>query len=1325
MSKIRTEPLLKQRLAEQGNVARLSPARRRPQDGDAPGSDSEVGDHEVQFYEDEQFLTDAVAAFLDAGARAGDTLVVIATEVHRESFCRQLESRGVDVPAMLSAGRLTLLDARETLSKFMQKGQPDRTLFEQVIGRLVATLAAALPPGTRLRAYGEMVDLLWRDGRQDAAIHLEELWNDLQRQHSFTLLCAYAMASFYNEPADITRVCGTHSHVSMQSSNDGPPPSGSVSSTHVVDDDRRRLTNEIAHRHEVESALRESVRNLRASEEQLRDFVENATLGLHRVSADGTILWANRAELELLGYSEHEYVGRPISDVHADHDAVCDILARLNRGEELHNYEARLRAKDGSIKHVLISSNVYSRDGKFIHTRCFTRDITERKNLEIARAEAARRAERLLAITAAIADAVSKEQVLEAVVDHVADALGASTAALWLVDEDCRTVRMARARGYHAAAMKQLEAVPFDMTPSFPALDAIRRGEPIWIPTQAALLETYPHLRAVATPGRSYRVACLPLAPHGRVLGCLAITIEEAREASEEEREFLQLTSRYASQAIERLRLLEAERLSRVQADAAANRLGVLSHASRTFADSQLGLPSRLRDVVVELAATMNSCINIALLEPDGLLHLVAVQHPDPEAQELLRTLASSAPVGLGEGVTGAIAATGESLILPSIDPKTIAARAVPTYRAFLERFPAYAVMGAALKVRGRPIGTVTATRIREGESYTTDDLRLLEELAERAAVAIENSRLYEETLGARSRAEQLYRFAQAVVASHRIEEVYEAALASIESALGAKRAAILVSDSDGVMRFKASHGLSDAYRAAVEGHSPWPRNAVAPEPVLVPDVASDAAMASYLPLFARESIAALAFIPLVTEARLLGKFMIYYEEPHPFRPHEIETVAAIANHLASVIARFAAVAKLEDTIRQNELFAGVLAHDLRNPLGAITTAAQVLLRRKEGSGVSVERDQRPLRRIMSSGHRMTTMIDQLLDFTRARSGGGMEVYPHPADLTELLNQAVGELELVHSEWTIARDIRGDHGGTWDSDRLLQVISNLVANAGQHGSRQAPIRVRLDGTNRDRVSIEVHNEGAIPASLLPHLFDPFRSTTHRRDRSSGLGLGLFIVREIVHAHRGTVQVESSEACGTTFRIDLPRHASQRSQKIGEAPPDLLTNSEPAPTTEPEELPRLAFAALRAEKPASALSAAGQDGAPSTAVRSTILIIDDDLDIREALEETLEDYGFAVATAANGVDALRVLGSMSSLPGLILLDLMMPVMDGYGFLDERRKDPALASVPVVVITAGHGFDRNRLGESTPIILKPIKLTQLMNTLRAHNLNETVT
>jgi len=132
---------------------------------------------------------------------------------------------------------------------------------------------------------------------------------------------------------------------------------------------------------------------LRRKQQELEDFFENAVIGLHWVGPDGRILWANRAEMESLGYSPDEYIGRHIAEFHADPDVIDDILQRLGRNEKLRGYEARMRCKDGNIRHVLINSSVYRENGKFIHTRCFTLDVTERKMAE----EALRRTEKMAA----------------------------------------------------------------------------------------------------------------------------------------------------------------------------------------------------------------------------------------------------------------------------------------------------------------------------------------------------------------------------------------------------------------------------------------------------------------------------------------------------------------------------------------------------------------------------------------------------------------------------------------------------------------------------------------------------------------------------------------------------------------------------------------------------------------------------------------------------------------------------------------------------------------------------------------------------------------
>lgn len=121
---------------------------------------------------------------------------------------------------------------------------------------------------------------------------------------------------------------------------------------------------------------------LRQKHQELNDFFENASEGLHWVGPDGTILWANQAELDMLGYAQEEYIGHNIDEFHADTVIAEDIIQRLLNFQPVQDYEARLRCKDGSVKHVLINSSVYRENGNFIHTRCFTRDITERKRME-------------------------------------------------------------------------------------------------------------------------------------------------------------------------------------------------------------------------------------------------------------------------------------------------------------------------------------------------------------------------------------------------------------------------------------------------------------------------------------------------------------------------------------------------------------------------------------------------------------------------------------------------------------------------------------------------------------------------------------------------------------------------------------------------------------------------------------------------------------------------------------------------------------------------------------------------------------------------------
>jgi PAS domain S-box-containing protein len=224
------------------------------------------------------------------------------------------------------------------------------------------------------------------------------------------------------------------------------------------------------------------------------------------------------------------------------------------------------------------------------------------------------------------------------------------------------------------------------------------------------------------------------------------------------------------------------------------------------------------------------------------------------------------------------------------------------------------------------------------------------------------------------------------------------------------------------------------------------------------------------------------------------------------------------------------------EATRFREHFVSIVGHDLRNPLTAIVTSAQLLLR----AGALNPRQARVVGRVASSADRMARMIDDLLDFARTRLGGGFPIHPRRIDLRELTEHAVEELLLAYP----ARSVRvvtagADPWGNWDPDRLAQVVSNLVANAIQHSPDDGDVNVSLSGDDQVLV-LRTHNGGApIPREVLPHIFEPGR----RGDaRAGGLGLGLYIVEQIVLAHHGSIEARSSKEEGTTFTVVLPRKA---------------------------------------------------------------------------------------------------------------------------------------------------------------------------------------
>jgi signal transduction histidine kinase len=279
--------------------------------------------------------------------------------------------------------------------------------------------------------------------------------------------------------------------------------------------------------------------------------------------------------------------------------------------------------------------------------------------------------------------------------------------------------------------------------------------------------------------------------------------------------------------------------------------------------------------------------------------------------------------------------------------------------------------------------------------------------------------------------------------------------------------------------------------------------------------------------------------VPIFSLGEIMG-ILFVQRARHAYDEGHLAFLSIVAGQIGAYLSAARAEAERSTLLDQRErdveflqLFVGMLGHDLRNPLAAIMSVAQALKARED------ERMSKPLDQIMASTERMAAMIQQLLDLTRVRLADGIPVSRKQVALSELCRQAIDEIRAGDPRDTaIELKTHGDTSGMWDGTRLLQVISNLVANAVEHAGDERGVLVSVHGFE-DSVAMRINNDGIIEPERLPHIFEPFRGEGVQQG-SGSLGLGLFIVKHIVDAHGGTVSVDSAEPEGTTFVTTLPR-----------------------------------------------------------------------------------------------------------------------------------------------------------------------------------------
>lgn len=339
---------------------------------------------------------------------------------------------------------------------------------------------------------------------------------------------------------------------------------------------------------------------LRRSQSELTDFFDNASIGLHWVSADGTILRANQAELDMLGYTRDEYVGRKITEFHVNREAMDDIIEGLRAGEIIREYEARLCCKDGSLKTVRIDSSAYFEDGKFVHSRGFTRDITERRRIE-------QRLALQYAITRIVSRSIDFVEGTHEILETVCESLGWQVGVLWSVDHNEKVLRCVDI--WHSPI---IDATDFECacltTPFFEGTGLPGRiwesGKPIWIPN---LRHERNFPRAAYAERSGLRAGFgFPILLGNEVLGVIEFFSRDTRQP---DRELLEMIGSVGSQiaqfqdrkrAEEKLaHLFVRERTARADAEK-ANRLkdeflATLSHELRTPLNAVIGWSRMLK----------------------------------------------------------------------------------------------------------------------------------------------------------------------------------------------------------------------------------------------------------------------------------------------------------------------------------------------------------------------------------------------------------------------------------------------------------------------------------------------------------------------------------------------------------------------------------------------------------------------------------------------------------------------------------------------------------------------------------------------------------
>ena len=578
------------------------------------------------------------------------------------------------------------------------------------------------------------------------------------------------------------------------------------------------------------------------------------------------------------------------------------------------------------------------------------------------------------------------------------------------------------------------------------------------------------------------------------------------------------------------------------------------------------------------------------------------------------------------------------------------------------------AVQSTPLISSGGGVLGMISTHFTRPHRPSERELRLMDLLARQAADYLERKQA-EQALSVRSRQrQQLYELASAVNRSDETAVLYETALDAIVVSLNAARASILLFDDHGIMRFQAWRGLSEAYRAAVEGHSPWTRGHDNPSPILVPDVASSDIEHGLRATILQEGIEALAFIPLTCSDRVIGKFMVYYDKPHVMNDEDVELALGIGNTLAIGIQR----AQSDQALRINESRLRELTNELERRVDERTK--ELIQSQDRLRALTIElslAEQRERKRLAMELHDHLQQILVLAKLTigqSKREAADAPAYQKAFDkLDGLLGEALTYTRTLGAD--LSPPVLRDHGLApglrWlgesmkkhdlvvtvtvpeqqslklsedQTSLLFQSVRELLINASKYaGTGEATVEM----AERDsRLEIVVRDKGEGFDLAAAAAAAAAEGSNAKRGLSSRFGL--FSIRERMSAIGGWFDIQSEKGKGTTATLALPIRAEQGASRHPQD--DALVSS-----------------GGRKEK----------DQISGHEARVRVLVVDDHAMVRQGLRAILETYADVqvVGDACDGVEALSAVDRLH--PRVILMDINMPKKNGIEVTAEIK------------------------------------------------------